>query len=142
MSENQKQLLQALRRDAFLTMAQIHRETGINLQTLHANLRNAQEKKIIKKATVLLDAQKLGYSHHIIFLFTFHNGRDIEFLQNKEAVNLIFELDEKHHYLVEAFFESGVSLDKFITEIEEKTQLKNIKFWLVRSEIVREQFFE
>lgn len=140
MNENQKQLLQALRRDAFLSMAQIHKETGINLQTLHANFRNAKEKEIIKKATVLLDAQKLGYSHHIIFLFTFHNSNDAAFLQRKEEVNTIFELDEKHRYFVEAFFECGVSLDKFITEIEEKTQLENIKFWLVRREIARESF--
>jgi hypothetical protein len=54
-------------------------------------------------------------------------------------VNTILEFDERHLYLVEAFFESGASLDKFITEIEEKTK-ETVKFWVVRKEILREGF--
>lgn len=140
MYENQKKLLQVLRKNAFFSMAEIHRMTGIKLQTLYAICRNAQEKKVIKKATVLLDPQKLGYSHHIIFLFTFRNNLGVEFLQRKEAVNTILKIDENQRYFVEAFFESGIKLDKFITEIEEETQIVNIKFWLVRMEIARENF--
>ena len=116
------------------------KENGINIQTLHANLRNAQEKNIIKKATVLLDAEKLGYSHHIVFLLKFQDNNDVAFLQNREEVNTIFELDEKYFYLVEAFFESGASLDKFITEIEENTPLENVKFWVVKKQITHEGF--
>ncbi len=121
-------------------MAQIHRETGINVQTLRVNLKNLQEKDIVKKATVLLDTQRLGYSHHIIFFLRFQDGANIAFLQNKEAVNTILELDEKHLYFVEAFFESGASLDKFITKIEENTPLENVKFWVVKKQITHEDF--
>ena len=84
----------------------------------------------------------MGYSHHIVFLLKFEDNNGAAFLQNREEVNIILELDEKYFYLVEAFFESGARLDKFITEIEEKTALENIKFWMVRKEIMREGFLK
>ncbi len=140
MNNSQKKLLQALRRDAFLSMTQIHRETGINDQTLRANLKSLQEKDIIKKATVLLDTLRLGYSHHIIFYFDFYDGKDVELLTEKENLNMLLQLDIPNIFLAEAFFENGVQLDRFLNEIEGKTKPRKILFWQVKNELMRENF--
>lgn len=141
MKESDKKLLCALRTEAFQSMKGLSKQTGIPIPTLYYKLKKLKERGIIRKTTVLMDFQKLGYPLHIL-LYLDLLGSDFSYFLGKNEVNTLYELDNMHSCFLECYFESGAALNRFLTALETTLQPKKVLFWVVHNDNFRERFLE
>jgi len=136
MTENDNKLLAELRRDAGQKIRQLQERTGLSAPAIYTKLKKYEQEGIVKRATILPDFKKLGYPIHIIFLI---ESACENFFEEQSAVNTAVVLDDGQ-IAAECYFSSGAQLDHFINELEKHNPQK-IKFWLVKKELKREEFF-
>ncbi len=136
MTENDNKLVAELRRDAWQKIRQLQEKTGLSAPAIYTKIKKYEQDGIVKRATILPYFKMLGYPIHIIF---FIESAHEKFFEEQNAVNTAVVLDDGQ-IVAECYFSSGAQLDHFVNDMEKHNPQK-IKFWLVKKELKREEFF-
>lgn len=135
-------ILKCLRNNSNSPITDISRSTGIPVTTIYDRMRS-QEKSVIKKYTVLLDFQKLGY--HSKMKVALKAKRDdkenlLKYLLGHPGTNSISRIDLGYDYFIEMVFKSQNEAYMFLDDIEQKFAIEQKHVFFVVDEIDRERF--
>ncbi|NOZ81068.1 MAG: Lrp/AsnC family transcriptional regulator [DPANN group archaeon] len=104
MDDTDRKIVKALQEDSSGSMRQISRITGVALTTVHSRLRALKEKGVIRRYTLDIDHDKLGY--HVLAIVNVTIGYDFvrkTGTTQNELVQLFMQEDE----VEEAFSVTG-----------------------------------
>ncbi|MBS3165868.1 Lrp/AsnC family transcriptional regulator [Candidatus Woesearchaeota archaeon] len=140
--KNELILLSHLRRNARETLTKISRDTRIPVSTIFDKLKR-YDNNLIKKATVLLDFQKLGYNTRVTLMLKVpKEQRDNlkNFLIHENNVNSIYRVNNNFDFLMEGIFTSMQDFQEFIENLEEKFEIKDKQMFYILDDIKKEEF--
>lgn len=133
-------ILACMRKDAKQPLINISKKVNIPMSTVYEKVRKSERKEIIKKYTVLLDFQKLGYSIRINMLIKAKDRNALgKLLDEKKNVNSVFKINNGYDFLIDCIFQNMLELQEFEDEIEEHITKKQTYY--VTDELKREEFF-
>lgn len=135
-------LLSTLRRNAREKLTTISRRTSIPVSTLHEKLKQYAD-SLIKKHTVLLDFNKLGYQCRAKVLVNAPKETKQELrshLERHPNVNSAYKINNGYTYLLDVIFPHLDDLDKFIETLESKYDVTNTQTYYIIDELKREGF--
>lgn len=135
-------LLSTLRRNAREKLTTISRRTNIPVSTLHEKLKQFAD-TFIKKHTVLLDFNKLGYQCRAKVLVNAPKETKQELRQHLERhpnVNSAYKINNGYTYLLDVVFPHLDDLDSFIETLESKYDVTNTQTYYIIDELKREGF--
>lgn len=142
-SERDMLLFRALRRNGRTTLTALSDRTHVPISTIYERLQQ-QRGTIIKRYTVLLDFQKIGYPVHMYFVLKAEKRqkqRVVDFLENHNAVNTVYKINNGFDVICEAFFENIQTAELFIEILEDKYAVRKIQSFYILEEIKKEEFF-
>ena len=140
--KNELILLSHLRRNARETLTKISRDTRIPVSTIFDKLKR-YDNNLIKKATVLLDFQKLGYNTRVTLMLKVpKEQRDNlkNFLIHENNVKSIYRVNNNFDFLMEGIFTSMQDFQEFIENLEEKFEIKDKQMFYILDDIKKEEF--
>jgi DNA-binding Lrp family transcriptional regulator len=133
-------LLKELRKNSRESLAKISRKTKVPITTLFYRLRE-QEKRIIKKHTVLLNYKELGWNARVHLALKVKDEQQNElkdFLLRHYCVNSLYKLRQGRFY-VELVFKHELDADDFLEEIKHKFDLEQFELFHVIDDIKLEK---
>ncbi|MBN2111640.1 Lrp/AsnC family transcriptional regulator [Candidatus Woesearchaeota archaeon] len=137
LTNKQRLLLSEIRQNSRQRFSDIAARHSIPKSTLSDNYKTVS--KCIKKSTILIDFEKLGYSLRMNFVFRMKNNEIIEFLDRQKNVNSIYRINNRHTLFVECFFRSMKEAYELKEIIQEKG-VKKVGMIHVIEEIKKEKF--
>ncbi len=142
-NERDLHLFRALRRNGRATLTALSNQTQVPISTIYERLRQ-QQGTIIKRYTVLLDFQKIGYFVHIYFILKAEKRQKhkvLDFLEKNNAVNSVYKVNNGFDFICEAFFENIQAAEHFIEVLEDKYAVRKMQSFYILEEIKKEEFF-
>ncbi len=136
-------LFSTLRQNSRLSLTEMSRKTNIPVSTIYERLRSYYG-DIIKRYTVLLDFNKLGYGIRVsIFLKVANNNREklLRYLEQQQQINNAYRISHGFDILCDAIFTDIGSAEEFTRDLEQKFKLSKIQMFYILEEIKREGFF-
>ncbi|HDP73406.1 MAG TPA: Lrp/AsnC family transcriptional regulator [Candidatus Woesearchaeota archaeon] len=134
-------LLLHLREDSRRKLTEISKKTRIPVSTLFDMLKMLQD-GVIKKNTILLDFNALGYSAHACILIKAgKNGKETlrRHLLVHPNVNSVFKINNDWDFLIETVHKNLKDLDEFVDDIE-RHGIEQKKIHYLIDEIKKEGF--
>ncbi len=141
-NEKQMQLLSCLRENSRQKLTKISRKTKIPISTLFDTMKRFRG-DIIKKNTVILDFEKLGFlSRAQVILKVPAEKKDkfVEHLVFHENVNNLHKINNGWDFMIETIHRSIRDLDLFLVNLSEKFGIEEHKIFYLMEEIKREGF--
>ncbi len=134
--KNKLKIIEALRENSRLSIAEISRRTKLSVSTVKANIHKLKREEIIKSYKALINFQESNLID-CIFLMKCDN-EELSELKFRRFINNITRISNYYNLLVEAVFNGIKEYSEFKTELEEK----NIEFesFFIISELKRESF--
>ncbi len=139
---NELLLLAHLRKNARERLTKISKETRMPVSTIFDKLRK-YDNNLIKKSTVLLDFQKLGYSTKVTLMLKVpkeQREKLKEFLINECHVNSIYRINDSFDFMIECIFRSMQEFQEFIELLEENFEIKDRQMHYILDDIKQEDF--
>lgn len=136
-------LFSTLRQNARLSLTEMSRKTNIPVSTIYERLR-CHYGDIIKRYTVLLDFNKLGYGIRVsLFLKVAHNQRErlCMYLEQQQHINNAYRITHGFDILCDAVFTDIGSAEEFSRDLERRFKLSKIQMFYILEEVKREGFF-
>jgi len=136
-------LLTFLRENSREKLTTISKNTRIPISTLFDTLKELQENYIIKKSTVLLNYEKLGYRTTALILFKVDKEQKQKFrdyLGNNSSVNTIFKVNNDYDLIVETVHKNIRELDNFLECLNKNFNIQKQYIHYLIDEIKREGF--
>ena len=135
MSFNKKELiiLSHLRQNARKSLTEIFRQTGVPVSTLFDKLKK-YEKGLIKKNTVLLNFNKLGFGVRVKILLKAAKDQKENLrihLVNSHNVNSVSSVTNGFDFLIEALFRNLKDMQQFSDNIEQFNLTKKEEFFII-----------
>lgn len=143
MNGKDKLLLCHLRNNARTPLTILSRRTKIPVSTLYDRIKSNEKKNIIKKHTTLLNFDKIGFPIRAVLEFDVdHKEIKIfcEFISKHQNVNNAYRINNKYNYLIEGIFSSIRSADDFLTEVEQKFNVRSKEIHFIIDDITNEKF--
>ena len=144
MKPKHKQILSYLRKDARVPLTSISRKTAIPVSTLHEMVKK-NLLGIIKKKTVLLDFEKLGYSARAKLLLKV-SKEDREplklYLETNQNTNTLQSTTNGFDFIAEFIFKDFKEMEKTFTEIDDNFKIQEQKKLYIMEDIKNESFLE
>jgi DNA-binding Lrp family transcriptional regulator len=137
-----QKILTHLRRNGRETLTIISKKTHIPISTIYDRLKT-HENSLIKKFTPIIDFNQLGYKTrvHIAFKTNQYKRDELkEFLNNNPNVNCLFKINNDFDFLIEGVFTDIKHLEKFISSVEDKFELRDSKIFHIVEDVKRESF--
>lgn len=135
-------VLAHLRNNGRKTLTELSKATSIPISTIFERLR-AQREHFIRKFTVLVDFNKLGFTTRAaIVLKVKKNDRENmkKHLMNNRNVNSCFHINNGFDLLVDGVFLDLNTLEKFLEELDEKFSIEKQQVYFVIETFKEEAF--
>ena len=132
-----------LREDARTSLAAISSSINSPISTIHDRVRRLQEKRVVKKFTILVDFSKLGYHHHGKLIFKVNPLQKqalFAFLKDHPAVNSLTEINSGFDFFAEIIHHNVKEYYSFLDTLHESFELTELQEFQVIEDITREQF--
>jgi DNA-binding Lrp family transcriptional regulator len=143
LKEHDLKLIRHLRNNSRKKITTIAKEENIPQTTLYDRLR-VHQKKIIKKHTILLNFNELGYYGRVYVAVKLNDAKRREafssFLSNHPCINSLYKINLGYHYLFEAVFKNLSEAENFIEELEDKFSIDEKQVFSIVDEIKKEEF--
>ena len=130
-----------LRQNARQKLTKISKVTQVPISTIFDKLKMF-EQEIIKKNTVLLDFERLGFNARANICIKVpreHKEELRKYLQNHDNVNSLYKTTNNFDFITETVFRNLQDMQLFIEKIESKFDIEKEVFYLVE-DIKREAF--
>jgi len=131
-----------LRRDGRKTLTDLSKATSIPISTIFEKLR-AQQLNVIRRFTVLLDFQKLGFYTRVeIMLKVKKEDRDglKQYLLDHNSVNSCYRINNGFDLLVDGVFKSVNELENFLESIDEEFTVDKKQIYFIIESVKEEDF--
>lgn len=132
-----------LRNNARESLTAISKRTRIPVSTIFDKLKE-RVNGVIKKPTILLDFQKLGYSTVSMLLLKVNKEHKEQLRNNLSKcfnVNTIYKINNGYDFIAEVVFKNMQEQEKFIEKLEENYDITEIKTFFIVEEVKKEEFF-
>lgn len=139
--EKDLKILQHLRKNARQKLTSISRATGIPVTTIYDRIR-AQEKKLIKKHTSLMNFSELGYHTKALIALKISSSREEfeKFIRSHPSTNSFYKINYDYDYLVEAVFKDMKEANEFTEQLRCNFGVLYFKTFFILDDIEREVF--
>jgi len=144
MTTDIKQILSFLRKDARIPLTSVSKKTSIPVSTLHEMVKN-NLRGSIKKKTVILDFEKLGYNARAnVLLKVKKQDRDElkEYLTKNKHTNSLQGISNGYDFLAEFIFQDFKEMESFFETLDDNFTILDKKKYYVMEEIKNESFLE
>ena len=134
-------VLAHLRQDGRMSLTSLSRKTGIPHSTLFDKIRS--KNLPVRRHTVLLDFEKLGFSTRAYILLAVEKQQKQELiahLTNVEQINCLFQINNGWDLMLECIFRDMRSLEAFVDQLEAKFPIKGKQVHYILDEFKREGF--
>jgi len=114
-------IMNILLENADSSYRQIAKRTGVSLGTVMNRMKKLKENKIIKKSTILIDYEKVGYSIGVLIDVRVSKGKLFEVekaIARHPNVFAVYDITGDFDVSIVAKFPSREDLDHFIKEIQ------------------------
>ncbi len=140
MKNKELQLLTHLRENSREKLTSVSKKTKIPISTLFDLLKELQ-RKIIQKATVLLDFDHLGFHTRAqVFLKSPDKDRLKEHLLKHPNVNTVHRINEGWNYVAEFVTSNNKELDVMLEKLETEYGVEKKEIHYIIEEVKREGF--
>jgi Lrp/AsnC family leucine-responsive transcriptional regulator len=144
MKPKHKQIISFLRKDSRTPLTKISRKTSIPVSTLHEMVKK-NILGIIKKKTILLDFEKLGYKARAKFLVKVNKGeREAlrQFLESNKNTNTLQATTNGYDFIADLIFKDFKEMHSVFTEINDNFNIQEQKKLYIIEDIKNESFLE
>jgi len=127
LDERDKMILKILLRDSRLSLRQIAKKTGLSLSTIASRLRKLEKTGVIKKYTIEIDPEKLGYVFPVIIDVKVSKGKLFEVekeIAKHPNVLAVYDITGEYDVTVYAIFKTRKELDNFVKMLQ---RIENIE---------------
>jgi len=121
LDEKDRKILSVLLNDSRVSLRQIAKRTGLSLSTVASRLRRLESLGIIKKYTVEIDLEKLGYVFPVIIDVKVSKGKLFEVekeIAKHPNVLAVYDITGEYDVSVYAVFKSRKELDNFVKMLQ------------------------
>jgi len=135
-------IISNLRKNGRETVTNISKVTNIPISTIFDRLR-LREKDLIKKYSLFLDYNQLGYSFRGNMMIKVSGGDKEElrsYLESNFNVNSIFAVDNGFDFLIEGVFKDSFEMDAFLMDLEGRFDIIKKEHYPILEEISHEAF--
>ncbi len=136
MKEEHLQILKCLRKNARETLTSISQQINAPISTVHDWMRSTEE--YVKKYTILVDFDKVGYSIRAHILLKSDDPR-IEQLALHPCINSASRLQGNFNYILDCIFRNMRDLNDFMKQLD-ILPVHNKEVVFVISDMKREMF--
>jgi Lrp/AsnC family transcriptional regulator for asnA, asnC and gidA len=141
---NEKDLLvlSHLRKNGRKTLTDLSKATSMPISTIFEKLK-VQQEQLIRKFTILLDFQKLGFYTRVeVMLKVRKEDRDAlkQHLLLHRSVNSCYRINNGFDILVDGVFKSINELEEFLEEIDEHFSIDKKQLYFIVESIKEEDF--
>lgn len=136
------QIISNLRANSRQTLTNMSKSTKIPISTIYDRLK-ANEGKLIKRHTCLLDFNRLGFTTraNVLLRVDRSNREDLkEYLEKHRNVNSLYKINNNYDFLFEAVFKQIKELEEFLEQIEDKFKIKSKQVFYIIEDVKRESF--
>jgi DNA-binding Lrp family transcriptional regulator len=137
LTKKQKLVISELRKNSRQHFSDIAKNHKIPKSTLFDSYKSISG--CIRKNTILVDFEKLGYSLRMNFIFRIKNNEILEFLESQENINSVYRINNKNTLFVECFFRNIGEAYGLKEAIQEKG-VRKVSMIHVIEEIKKEKF--
>jgi Lrp/AsnC family transcriptional regulator, regulator for asnA, asnC and gidA len=134
LEEIDKKILNTVIENSRLSLRQIAKKVRVSVATVMNHLKKLENEKVIKKYTVQIDYEKIGFDVEVIIEIKISNGMLFD-VENKIASNphvfMIYDLTGETDAILMARFHSRRQMDNFLKKLQtykfvERTETKLI----------------
>lgn len=143
MKQSDLLIISNLRINARESLTSMSKKTRIPVSTIFDKLRE-NINGVIKRPTILIDFQKLGYpTVSTILIKVNKDHRDIlrEHLKKSFNVNSVYKVNNGYDFIVEVVFKNMQEQESFIEKLEESFNILDLKTFFIIEELKKEEFF-
>ncbi|MEM0002301.1 MAG: Lrp/AsnC family transcriptional regulator [Desulfurococcaceae archaeon] len=127
-------ILKILQEDSRISLKEISVKTGKPVSTIHERLKKAITKGFIKKFTILIDYEKLGYQVKALILINVDGKHIIEvekYIASHPNVLAVYDITGEFDVAVLAVFKSIGELDSFVKWLLQHPHIKQTRTSIV-----------
>lgn len=114
-------ILEVLSKDSRLSYRQVAKKTGLSVSTIISRIKKLEEKGIIRKYSIEVDLEKLGFKLPVIIDIRVMKGRLVE-VENEIAkypnVLAVYDITGDYDVAVYAVFRERKELDAFVKKLQ------------------------
>jgi len=114
-------ILEVLSKDSRLSYRQVAKKTGLSVTTIISRIKKLEEKGIIRKYSIEVDLEKLGFKLPVIIDIRVMKGRLVE-VENEIAkypnVLAVYDITGDYDVAVYAVFTERKELDAFVKKLQ------------------------
>lgn len=135
-------VLSYLRNNARELLTRISKATQIPVSTLYDRI-NRYDKNLIKRHTVLLDYDLLGFSVRVKMAIKAAVPKKEElkeFLMKSMFVNSLYKINNGYDFLLEGVFKNMGQAEEFVENLEKTFQTRSVDVYYLLNEIKHEAF--
>jgi Lrp/AsnC family transcriptional regulator, regulator for asnA, asnC and gidA len=142
LTESDKKILTMLRNNARVTLTKLSRKTGIPVSTIYDRIKQHND-GVIKKHTVIIDFERLGYSARANIALKVEKADRIElsyFLLKHRNVNSAYRTTNGFDFIIEGIFKNQMELNDFNEELDKNFKISQRQIYYILEDIKREEF--
>ncbi len=142
LGQKQMELLGKLRSNARAKLTSISRSTNIPISTLFDILKDLQG-EVIKKSTVLIDFEKLGYNVQAQVILRVKKENKCKLRKHLEChsnINTVYKINNSWDFMIETIHRNVRELDGFLENIDEKFGIEDKQIHYLIDEVKKEGF--
>lgn len=136
-----KAILNILLGDATASYREIAKRAGVSLGTVLNRMKKLREMKIIKKSTVLIDYEKVGYPFGVLIDVRVSRGKLLEVekvIARHPNVFAVYDVTGDFDVTIVARFQGREDLDRFVKELQKKEFVERTHTKLILNAIKEE----
>ena len=139
--EKDFKIIPHLRNNSRKKITQISKELGIPVTTVYDRIK-AQEKKLIRKYTALMNFSALGYHTKALIALKISSSREEfeKFIKSHPNTNSFYKINYDYDYLVEAVFRDMKEANDFTEQLRCDFGVLYFKTFFILDDIEREIF--
>ena len=145
LDEKDLQILRILQENSRLSSRQIAKIVGLSPATVQARMRRLEEAKVIRRYTIEIDFDKLGYTLPVLIDVRVSEGRlfevEEEIAKNPNVI-AVYDVTGEFDVTVLAKFRSRRELDKFVKELQKMKYVERTYTRLILNIIVERNGLE
>jgi len=136
-------LLKQFRVNARMKLTSMSRKTGIPVTSIFDKITNLDKIGIIKKYTILLDYELIGFEIKAILIIKINKKQKTdlkEFLSHHHSVNSLYRINNGFDFILEVIFKNMKIMDDFLEKIEKNFDILKLEIHYILEELKREDF--
>ena len=130
-------IINKLRQNSRASLIGLSNETGFPVSTIYDKIKR-MEQGVIKRYTVIIDFEKLGYKLHLLFMIKSNQTNKLaKELITHPNVNTMLITNNEYNVLLECFFRNAREMNQF-THILDNFHIKGKKMFYILDDVKRE----